>query len=108
MKALILAAGQGTRLRHLTRNRPKALLPIGGKPLLEHTLGWLRDAGVSDVAINLHHCPQAIPNLIGDGSRLGLSVRYSYEAQLLGSAGAAKQLQSFFDESFVVVYGDLW
>jgi len=107
MKALVLAAGQGTRLRHLTRKRPKALLPIGGKPLLEHTLGWLREAGVSDVAINLHHCPQAIPDLIGDGSSLGLSVRYSYEAQLLGSAGAAKRLQSFFDESFVVVYGDL-
>jgi NDP-sugar pyrophosphorylase family protein len=107
MKALVLAAGQGTRLRQLARNRPKALLPIGGKPLLVHTLAWLRDAGISEVAINLHHCPQAIPGTIGDGSGLGLSVRYSYEAQLLGSAGAAKRLQSFFDESFVVVYGDL-
>jgi mannose-1-phosphate guanylyltransferase len=95
MKALVLAAGQGTRLRKLTRNRPKALLPVGGKPLVEHTLRWLRDAGVSDVAINLSHCPQAIPSHIGDGSRLGLSVRYSYEAQLLGTAGAAKRLQSF-------------
>jgi NDP-sugar pyrophosphorylase family protein len=107
MKALVLAAGQGTRLRHLTRKRPKALLPVGGRPLLEHTLAWLREAGISDVAINLHHCPQAIADRIGDGSRLALSVRYSYEAQLLGSAGAAKRLQSFLDETFVVVYGDL-
>src|SRR5215203_3419239 len=98
MKALVLAAGQGTRLSHLTHNRPKAMLPLGGKPLLEHTLRWLRDAGITDVAVNLHHCPQAIPDHIGDGSQLGLSVRYSYEARLLGSAGAAKQLQSFFHE----------
>jgi NDP-sugar pyrophosphorylase family protein len=107
MKALVLAAGQGTRLRQLTRNRPKAMLSIGGKPLLEHILGWLRDAGISDVAVNLHHCPQAIPDEIGDGSRLGLAVHYSVETQLLGSAGAAKRLQSFFDEPFIVVYGDL-
>lgn len=107
MKALVLAAGQGTRLRQLTRNRPKAMLPIGGKPLLEHILVWLRDAGVSDIAVNLHHCPQVIPDYLGDGSRLDISVCYSYETQLLGSAGAAKRLQSFFDEPFIVVYGDL-
>lgn len=107
MKALVLAAGQGTRLHQLTRNRPKALLPVSGKPLLEYTLTWLRNAGVREVAINLSHCAQAIPNYIGNGSQLDLLVRYSHEVRLLGTAGAAKRLQSFFDETFVVVYGDL-
>lgn len=107
MKALVLAAGEGTRLRQLTRNRPKAMLPVGGKPLLEHTLLWLRDAGVSDIAINLNHCPKIIPDYVGDGSRFGLSVCYSYETRLLGTAGAAKRLQDYFNEPFVVVYGDL-
>jgi NDP-sugar pyrophosphorylase family protein len=106
MKALVLAAGHGTRLRYLTRNRPKAMLPIGGKPLLEHILVWLRDYGITEIAVNLHHCPHAITRSIGDGSRLGVSVCYSHEDRLLGTAGAAKRLQSFLDEPFVVVYGD--
>lgn len=107
MKALILTAGQGTRLRNLTRNRPKAMLPLGGKPVLVHTLEWLRDAGISDIAVNLHYCPRVIPAYLGDGEKFGVSVHYSYEPQLLGSAGAAKALQSYFDETFIVVYGDL-
>jgi NDP-sugar pyrophosphorylase family protein len=83
------------------------MLPIGGKPLLEHTLEWLAEAGVNDVVVNLYHCPQAIPAYIGDGSRLGLSVHYSLEDRLLGTAGAAKRMQAFLDEPFVVVYGDV-
>jgi NDP-sugar pyrophosphorylase family protein len=106
MKALVLTAGQGTRLRQLTRHRPKAMLPIGGKPLLEHILAWLRDANITDIALNLHHCPHAITRYFGDGSRWGVSLRYSEEERLLGTAGAAKRLQSFLDETFVVVYGD--
>lgn len=107
MKALVLAAGQGTRLRYLTRNRPKALLPIGGTPLLARTLTWLRNAGVREVAINLSHFPQAIPDFVGDGSRFDLSIYYSHEPRLLGTAGAAKYLQDYLNEPFVVVYGDL-
>lgn len=106
-KAMILAAGEGTRLRPLTLYTPKALLPIGGVPLLLHTLGWLREHGVSEVAINTHYLGEAISQRVGDGSSLGLAVHYSPEEVLLGTAGAVKRLEDFFDSWFVVVYGDV-
>ena len=107
MKALILAAGEGTRLRPLTLDRPKPMLSIAGKPLLEHTIAWLKQHGVTRMAINLHHQPEAIASHFGDGHRWGVQFVYSYEEQLLGTAGAARKLQSFFDDTFVVVYGDV-
>ena len=108
VKALILAAGEGTRLRPLTLERPKPMLPVGGKPLLEHLVAWLRRHGVAEMAINLHHRPEAISDYFGDGHRFGVSITYSYEDQLLGTAGAAKRLQPLFDGTFVVVYGDVF
>ncbi len=108
MRALILAAGEGTRLRQLKLDCPKPMVPIGGKPLLEHTVGWLRAYGVADIAINLHYRPEAVTGHFGDGGRFGVAITYSYEPQLLGTAGAAKKLQSFFDTTFVVVYGDVF
>jgi NDP-sugar pyrophosphorylase family protein len=107
MKGMILAAGEGRRLRPLTENLPKPMLPLAGRPLLEHTITYLRDGGVTDLAINLHHLPQAVIDYFGDGSRWGVRLRYSVEERLLGSAGGVKRLQSFFDETFVVFYGDL-
>lgn len=107
MKGMILAAGEGRRLRPLTDHLPKPMLPIGGKPLLEHIITHLRDCGVTDLAVNLYHLPDAVINYFGDGSPWGVSLRYSVEEQLLGSAGGVKRLQSFFDETFVVFYGDL-
>ncbi len=108
MKALILAAGQGTRLRSLTAHRPKPMLPLHGKPLLQHTIEWLRQYGIRDIAVNLHHHPEFIIGYFGDGSRLDVSLHYSHETTLLGTAGAAKQLESYLDEPFVVVYGDVY
>lgn len=107
MKAMILAAGEGTRLRPLTLDRPKPMLPIGGKPLLEHLVRWLRRHGIADMAINLHYKPEAITDYFGDGRRFGVSITYSYEERLLGTAGAVKRLEGTFDDTFVVVYGDL-
>ncbi|HLQ32081.1 MAG TPA: nucleotidyltransferase family protein [Chloroflexota bacterium] len=107
MKALILAAGEGTRLGALTRGRPKPMLPVGGRPLLEHQLDLLRHHGIIEVAINLHYKPQSIVEYLGDGSRFGVSITYSSETRLLGSAGAAKRLGWFFRDSFLVMYGDL-
>lgn len=107
MKGMILAAGEGRRLRPLTNHLPKPMLPLAGRPLLEHTITYLRDCGVSDLAINLYHLPQVVIDYFGDGSRWGVSLRYSVEERLLGSAGGVKRLQSFFDETFVVFYGDL-
>jgi NDP-sugar pyrophosphorylase family protein len=108
MKALVLAAGEGTRLRPLTLDRPKPMLPIGDRPLLEHLVGWLRRHGVVKIAINLHHRPEAIRDHFGDGSAFGVTITYSYEEKLLGTAGAARRLQDFLDEPFVVVYGDVY
>lgn len=108
MKALILAAGQGTRLRRLTAHRPKPMLPLRSIPLLQHTITWLRSHGVEEMWINLHYHPEQIAGYFGNGARFGVAIRYSYENELLGTAGAAKKLQPYLDETFVVVYGDVY
>jgi NDP-sugar pyrophosphorylase family protein len=108
MKALVLAAGKGTRMSHLTADCPKPMLPVAGRPLLGWLIDWLRSHGITEIALNLHHLPVVITNYLGDGERFGVKLTYSYEVTLLGTAGAAKALQSFFDEAFVVVYGDVF
>jgi len=109
MKAVLLCAGEGTRLRPLTDTTPKAMLPLDGAPLIDHTLHWLRWHGITDVAINLHHLPHAITGYVGDGSRWGLRVWYSHEPELLGTAGALLPMADWLTEDrkpFVVAYGD--
>jgi NDP-sugar pyrophosphorylase family protein len=107
VKALILAAGEGTRLRPLTLDRPKPMLRVGDRPILEHLIDLLRRHGVTELAINLHYKPEAIVDYFGDGARFGVSITYSPEAELLGSAGAVKRLAAFLTETFLVVYGDV-
>lgn len=108
MKALLLAAGAGTRLRPLTDDRPKPMVPLEGQPLIGYTLSWLARQGIRDVAINLHYKPDPLVQFVGDGARHAVRVRYSSEAQLLGSAGALVPLSDYFRGSpFVVVYGDV-
>jgi NDP-sugar pyrophosphorylase family protein len=106
MKTMILAAGQGTRLGPLTASLPKCMIPIGGMPILEHTLIRLRCHGVAEVIINLYHQPDVIPAYFGDGSRWGMRITYSLEQELLGTAGGVKHAASFFDGPFLVLYGD--
>ena len=107
MKAIVLAAGSGTRLGPLAEARPKPLLPIQGKPILEHTLALLRRHGVTEVLINLHHCPAAIPAHCGDGGAWGLRIAYAVEPELRGTAGAIKHFEAAVGgEEFLVVYGD--
>lgn len=108
MKALILAAGKGTRLKQLTAKTPKPMLEIGGEPLLEHHVRRLRAVGVTEIAINLHHAAEVITGYFGDGSRCGVHIEYSYEPELLGTAGAAKKLAGFLNEPFYVIYGDVF
>jgi dTDP-glucose pyrophosphorylase len=108
-KAMILAAGPGTRLRPLTDRMPKAMIPVGGRPLLEHTIELLTRHGVREIAINLHAHANVITERLGDGSRFGVHLRYSFEPQLLGTAGAVKNLAPFFSSGpFFVVYGDVF
>jgi len=107
MKAMILAAGEGTRLHPLTQWTPKALLPIARVPLIEHQLSWLKSHGIFQVAINLYHLGEKIKDFLGDGSRFGVRIHYSSEKELLGTAGGVKKMEDFFDSTFLVVYGDI-
>lgn len=103
---MVLAAGVGTRLRPLTDTCPKCLMPLAGRPLIDWTLSWLAGTGVTECMINLHHLPDTVKNFVGDGSRYGLVVHYSYEPTLLGTAGAVKKVADFFDSPFYLIYGD--
>ena len=107
MKAFILAAGLGTRLQSLKLDVPKVMVPIGGKPLLQHHLEMLRDQGIREIIVNLHYLPEKITGVFGDGSGLGVSITYSHEPQLLGTAGAVKKMADrLSDGTFLVLYGD--
>lgn len=109
MKALVLCAGYGNRLGSLTQETAKAMLHIGGEPLLAHTLRYLAHHGFGQIAINLHYQPESIKDYCGDGSRFDVDLHYSYEETLLGTAGAVKNLEGYFAdaEDFLVIYGDL-
>lgn len=89
--ALVLAAGLGTRLRPLTASRAKPSLPVAGSSLIERVAGWLGAAGIRDLLVNLHYRPETISALLGDGARLGVRVRYSWEQPILGSAGGPRR-----------------
>jgi NDP-sugar pyrophosphorylase family protein len=106
MKAMILAAGNGNRLRPLTDNIPKPMVPLHGKPLVEYTVEWLKRYGISDIAMNLHYYFEVIVDYFGDGSKWIVDITYSREEELLGTAGAIKRLEWFFDDAFLVIYGD--
>ena len=109
MKALVLAASKGTRLGPLTNHVPKPMLPIGGRPLLEHVIELLRRHGITDIAVNLHYQPDAILRHFGSGEAWGVHLRYSYEASLLGSAGTAlRHLAWVYPDPFLVYYGDVY
>ena len=107
MKALVLAAGMGERLRPLTELTPKPMLELCGRPLIHYPLAMLRRAGVTDVAINLHHLGSAIQRGLGDGSQLGLRITYAPEQILLGTGGPLNGLRSFLgDDTFVIANSD--
>ena len=107
MNAMVLAAGKGTRLYSLTRSLPKPMLPVAGRPVLAHILEWLRRYDIRRMAVNLHYHPEEIRECFGDGAGLGLEIVYSEEPELLGTAGGVKKMEEFFEDPFVVVYGDV-
>ena len=107
MKALILAAGLGTRLRPITHVIPKPLMPVFGVPIIEHNIIQLRDQGIRQFLVNLHHMPRQMVQRLRDGSHLGVEIHYSLEPTILGTAGGIKKLESQLrGESFLVVNGD--
>ena len=105
--ALVLAAGLATRLQPLSSVRAKAALPVAGEALILRILRWLQSAGIPRVVINLHHRAETITRLVGDGSRMGLPVRYSWETKILGSAGGpARAIPLLEADRFLIVNGD--
>ncbi len=108
MRAIVLAAGLGTRLRPLTDTLPKPLLPVGGRPLIHYPLLLLKAHGITDVFINVHYCGEQVMAVIGDGHHLGMNICYSHEARILGTGGGIKQIQAMArDEPLVVINGDV-
>ncbi len=106
MKAMILAAGVGSRLEPLTSNVPKPMVPLVNRPAMEHIVALLRKHGYTGVIANLWYLPERIRGYFGDGAHFGLSLNYSQEKELLGTAGGLKQVGGFFDETFLVISGD--
>lgn len=118
MKAMILAAGKGTRVRPLTYEMPKPMIPIMGKPVMEYLIEELERHGFNEIMINVSHLPEKIEDYFGNGERFGVEIGYSFEGHIengeiistaLGSAGGLKHIQDFsgfFDDTFLVVCGD--
>jgi NDP-sugar pyrophosphorylase family protein len=104
--ALVLTAGLATRLRPLSLVRAKAALPVAGEPLVFRILRSLVASGVTDAVLNLHHLPHTLTALVGDGSGLGVRVRYSWEVPVLGSAGGPTRALSLLGPTFLIVNGD--
>jgi NDP-sugar pyrophosphorylase family protein len=107
MKALVLSAGYGERLRPLTNTIPKPLLEVGGRPLIEYALLMLKAAGITEIAINVHHLARHIEDVLGDGRARGLALTYSPEAVLMGTGGPLLALRDYFaNDTFVILNSD--
>ncbi len=107
MQAVVLAGGLGTRLLPITRTVPKAMVRISGRPFLEYQLELLRTHGITDIVLCVGYLGDMIKAHFGDGSRLGLSIRYGEEGDhLLGTAGALKNVEHCLRDEFFVTYGD--
>ena len=107
MKGLVLSAGYGERLRPLTETMPKPILEVGGRPLIHYPLLMLKRAGISEVAINVHHLAAQVERAIGDGDALGMRITYSPERVLAGTGGALALLREYFgNEPFVLLNCD--
>jgi mannose-1-phosphate guanylyltransferase len=107
MRAMIMAAGKGTRLRPITDLVPKPMAPIVNRPALYHILRLLDRHGIHEVVINLHHLADTITNYFGDGSWMGMKITYSFEPELLGTAGGVKNNEAFLGgDTFLVMSGD--
>lgn len=103
MRAMILAGGLSTRLYPLTKDVPKPCVPVAGEPVSGHVMRWLAHHGFDEIAINVYYHAEAVRAAFGDGSRYGVKLHYLHEKELTGSAGALKQMDGWFDETFVVV-----
>ena len=108
MKAFLLAAGKGKRLRPFTNENPKPLVQVGGMSLIERNVLKLKQSNVDEVVINIHHLGEKIIDLLGDGSRYDIKITYSIEEKLLGTGGGILHSIHNFDNPFLVLSSDTW
>jgi len=106
MKAVILAGGLGTRLRPLTYKKPKPMLPLGGKPMLEHLIKWIKKNNVKEIVLCTSYLHKTIENYFGNGKKFGVSIEYAISKKPLATAGQLKTAEKLVDDTFVCVYGD--
>ena len=106
MKAVVMAGGEGSRLRPLTSRRPKPLVPVAGRPIMEHILTLLREHGITEVVVTLQYLGSEIRNYFGDGSEVGLDIHYVVEEHPLGTAGSVRNAAELLDDTFLVISGD--
>jgi mannose-1-phosphate guanylyltransferase/phosphomannomutase len=106
MKAVIMAGGKGTRLRPLTCNTPKPMVPLLERPVMEYTIELLKKHGITDIAVTIQYLPEVTRQYFGDGSEFGVNLHYFEEETPLGTAGSVKNAEEFLDESFIVISGD--
>lgn len=107
MKALILAAGFGTRLKPFTNSAPKTLVPVNTTPLILYILAFLKKNGIKDVIINLHHHGQQIQKFLKNGSSIGMKIRYSHEPKILGTGGGIKKALRYVQDNVLIINGDV-
>jgi mannose-1-phosphate guanylyltransferase/phosphomannomutase len=106
MKAIIMAGGEGSRLRPLTCDLPKPMVPIMNIPIMEHIINLLKSHGITEIGVTLMYLPQKIKDYFGDGSNFGVNLHYFTEDTPLGTAGSVKNAEKFLDETFIVISGD--
>jgi mannose-1-phosphate guanylyltransferase / phosphomannomutase len=107
MKAVIMAGGFGTRLRPLTMNIPKPMIPVMNKPMMHHIVDLLRDHGITDIVTTLYFQPDAITNYFGDGSKFGVNMVHISATEDYGTAGSVKNAEEYLDERFIIISGDV-
>ncbi len=107
MQALILAGGEGTRLRPLTSTVPKPVVPLAGQPFISYMIEWLRGHGIDDVILACGFMADGVRGVLGDGSSLGVRLRYVEEPEPLGTGGALKYAEELLDERFFMLNGDV-
>lgn len=106
-KAIVLVGGEGTRLRPFTYELPKALLPIHGKPMVQHVLDLLKSHGVTEIYLAIYYKGDKIKEYFGDGSKFGLNIKYIVEKSPLGTAGPLRLAKKYLNETFFIVWGDI-
>jgi bifunctional UDP-N-acetylglucosamine pyrophosphorylase/glucosamine-1-phosphate N-acetyltransferase len=107
MKAVILAAGEGLRLQPITSTRPKHLIKVGGKPILEHCLNAVKTSGIDEALIVIHYMGDVIRQYFGDGKKFGLKIEYVEQKAVLGTGNAVSLVEPYVKDDFLLVYGDL-